>query len=65
MPTKYTSATERMVLEEFRKKIDQEVGVFAFVKSESPDAIIHTQAGQSIGIEVTSSIRSVSKSLPL
>lgn len=57
MPTKYTSATEQMVLEEFRKKIDQEVGVSAFVKSESPDAIIHTQTGKSIGIEVTSAIR--------
>ena len=57
MPTKYTNATEQMVLEEFRKKINQEVGVSAFVKSESPDAIIHTQSRQSIGIEVTSAIR--------
>ena len=40
MPTKYTDATEQMVLEEFRKKIDQEEGISAFEKSESPDGII-------------------------
>lgn len=59
MPTKYTDATEQMVLEEFRKKIDKEEGVAAFEKSESPDGIIHTQAGKIIGIEVTSVIVSV------
>lgn len=57
MPTKYANATEQMVLEEFRKKIDQEEGVAHFVKSESPDGIIRTNAGKTIGIEVTSAIR--------
>lgn len=57
MPTRYTDATEQMVLEEFRKKIDQEEGVARFDKSESPDGIIRTNTGKTIGIEVTSAIR--------
>lgn len=57
MPTKYTEAIELMVLEEFRKKVDQEEGVAAFEKSETPDGIIHTQTKKIIGIEVTSAIR--------
>jgi len=57
MPTKYANTTEQMVLEEFQKKIDQEEGVAHFVKSESPDGIIQTNAGKTIGVEVTSAIR--------
>ncbi len=57
MPSDYSKATEEMVLDEFRKKIDQEEGVASFKKSESPDGIIHTQKGQLIGVEVTSAMR--------
>jgi hypothetical protein len=53
VPTNYSNATEMMVLEEFRKKINQEEGVASFEKSETPDGIIHTQKGQTIGVEVT------------
>jgi hypothetical protein len=57
MSTSYGDATEQMVLEEFREKIDLEEGVARFLKSESPDGIIWTNAGKVIGVEVTSAIR--------
>lgn len=55
--SRYTDQTELMVLEEFCKKARQEEDVINFKRSESPDGIIQTQTGKTIGIEVTSAIR--------
>lgn len=57
MPTPYLTATEEMVLKEFKKMIDLEDPVLSLERPEPPDGLMHTKSGHIIWVEVTTFYR--------